>query len=388
VTLDVLTPALVVDLDRLEANLARWQDHCDRAGLANRPHVKTHKCVEIARWQVALGARGITCQTLHEAEVMVDAGIDDLLVPYNVVGEPKLERLASLLGRAHLRVSVDDASLLADLSGAAGRAGRELGVLVDCDTGLGRTGVGSPGEAAGLADEIARTPGLRFDGLLTFPSPPGAHAFLEAAAAGSGAAGWRWRRCRPAGPRRCGAPATSVPSSRIPRRHVRLQRPEHDPGRRGLARPGRLAVAATVVSRRKGRVIVDAGSKALSSEAAGDGFGLVLESPGARIVRLDEEHGSSSRPAASNSSSDSKCGSCPTTSASPSTPQTSWWPFATARSRRAGLSSVGGDHTTPRTICAPVVEQRPVHKMPKEERMTATTLVFSTLTPAFVQRFA
>ena len=269
-TLDVLTPALVVDLDRLEANLARWQDHCDRAGLANRPHVKTHKCVEIARRQVALGARGITCQTLHEAEVMVDAGIDDVLVPYNVVGEPKLERLASLLGRAHLRVSVDDAALLAGLSGAAGRAGRELGVLVDCDTGLGRTGVGSPGEAAGLADEIARTPGLRFDGLLTFPSPPGAHAFLEEAAARIRSGGLEVETVS------AGGTPTMWSSGGLRPLVTEYRAGTYAFNDRNTIRAGAasldqvaLTVAATVVSRRNGRVIVDAGSKALSSEAAG-----------------------------------------------------------------------------------------------------------------------
>ena len=291
-TLDVPTPALVVDLDRLEANLARWQDHCDRAGLANRPHVKTHKCVEIARRQVGLGARGITCQTQHEAEVMVDAGIDDLLVPYNVVGEPKLERLASLLGRAHLRVSVDDASLLAGLSGAAGRAGSELGVLVDCDTGLGRTGVGSPGEAAGLADEIARTPGLRFDGLLTFPSPAGVHAYLEKAAARIRSGGLEVETVS------AGGTPTMWSSGDLRPLVTEYRVGTYAFNDRNTIRAGAasldqvaLAVAATVVSRRNGRVIVDAGSKALSSEAAGDGFGLVLESPGARILRLDEEHG-------------------------------------------------------------------------------------------------
>ena len=86
--LELETPAPVVDLDRLERNLARWQQRCDELGLANRPHVKTHKCVEIARRQVALGASGLTCQTLGEAETMADAGLDDVLVPTNVVGEP------------------------------------------------------------------------------------------------------------------------------------------------------------------------------------------------------------------------------------------------------------------------------------------------------------
>jgi D-serine deaminase-like pyridoxal phosphate-dependent protein len=292
VTLDVLTPALVVDVDRLEANLARWQHHCDRAGLANRPHVKTHKCVEIARRQVALGAHGVTCQTLHEAEVMVDAGIDDVLVPYNLVGEAKLERLASLLGGANVRVTVDHAALLAGLSRAASRTGRDLGVLVDCDTGLGRTGVGSPGEAAGLANEIARTPGLRFDGLLTFPSLPGARAFLENAAARIRSGGLEVETVSAGGTPTMwssGGLRPLVTEYRVGTYAFNDRNTIHA-GAASLDQVA-LTMAATVVSRRNGRVIVDAGSKALSSEAAEDGFGLILESPGARIVRLDEEHG-------------------------------------------------------------------------------------------------
>jgi D-serine deaminase-like pyridoxal phosphate-dependent protein len=291
-TLDVETPTPVVDLDRLESNLRRWQAYCDQAGLANRPHVKTHKCVEIARRQVELGARGVTCQTLHEAEAMADAGIGDVLLPYNVVGERKLERLASLSGRARLRVTVDDPALLGGLSGAAGRTGCELDVLVDCDTGLGRTGVASPGEAARLAGEIARTPGLRFAGLLTFPSPPGASAFLEEAAARI---------------RRGGLPVETVSAGGTPTMWsssgLRPLVTEYRAGTyvfndRNTMRTGAasledvaLTVVATVVSRRAGRAIVDAGSKALSSEPAADGFGLILEAPAARIVRVDEEHG-------------------------------------------------------------------------------------------------
>jgi D-serine deaminase-like pyridoxal phosphate-dependent protein len=292
VTLDVATPAAVVDLDRLESNLARWQEHCDRVGLANRPHVKTHKCVEIARRQVGLGADGITCQTLHEAEVMVDAGIDDVLVPYNVVGGRKLEQLASLLRRTTVRVTADDRALLAGLGGAATDSGRELGVLVDCDTGLGRTGVTSPEEAAELAAAIARTSGLRFAGLLTFPAPPAAAAFLEAASALI---------------RRRGLSVETVSAGGTPTMwHSDELRPlvtEYRAGTyafndRNTVASGAatieqvaLTVAATVVSRRDGRAIVDAGSKALSSERADSGFGLVLEAPASRLVRLDEEHG-------------------------------------------------------------------------------------------------
>jgi D-serine deaminase-like pyridoxal phosphate-dependent protein len=170
-----------VDVDRLDANLRRWQDYCEQAGLANRPHVKTHRCVEIARRQIELGAAGITCQKLGEAETMVDAGFDDVLIPYNILGASKLERLAALSERATMAVSVDDDALLAGLDGAAAKAGRELRVLVECDTGLGRAGVQGPVQAAGLAASVARRPSLRFAGFLTYPAPKGATAFFSAA---------------------------------------------------------------------------------------------------------------------------------------------------------------------------------------------------------------
>ena len=156
------TPALVVDVGRLERNLERWQRYCDEVGLVNRPHVKTHKIVEIARRQVDIGARGVTCQKLGEAEVMADAGIDDVLIPYNLLGERKLERLGHLLARTSVSVSTDDAALLPGLASAAARAGRELGVHVECDTGLRRAGVDSPDRAARLAASVARSEGLAF----------------------------------------------------------------------------------------------------------------------------------------------------------------------------------------------------------------------------------
>jgi D-serine deaminase-like pyridoxal phosphate-dependent protein len=293
VNLDVATPAAVVDLDRLESNLARWQAYCDEVGLANRPHVKTHKCVEIARRQVELGARGVTCQTLHEAEVMVDAGIDDVLIPYNLLGGRKLEQLALLLGRATVRVIADDEALLGGLGGAAVDAGRELSVLVDCDTGLGRTGVSSPEAAAELAAAIARTPGLRFGGLLTFPAPPGVRDFLLAAA----------ERVE-----RRGLPVETVSAGGTPvmwdAGGLKPVVTEYRVGTyvfhdRNTVAAGAAAVddvaltiAATVVSRRNGRAIVDAGSKALSSDPGVEGgFGLVLEAPGSTLEKLNEEHG-------------------------------------------------------------------------------------------------
>ena len=120
-TTELDTPAVVVDVDRLQRNLERWQAYCDAAGLSNRPHVKTHKSVEIARRQIALGARGITCQKLGEAEVMADGGIDDILLPYNLLGQAKLDRLAELARRVDVAVTVDDVRLLEGLGRARAR---------------------------------------------------------------------------------------------------------------------------------------------------------------------------------------------------------------------------------------------------------------------------
>jgi D-serine deaminase-like pyridoxal phosphate-dependent protein len=157
---------------------------------------------------------------------------------------------------------------------------------------LGRTGVRSPAEAAGLAREIARTSGLRFAGLLTFPSPPGASAFLEEAVALIGRDGLAVETVS------AGGTPTMWSSGGLRPLVTEYRAGTYAFNDRNTVRAGAaslddvaLTVAATVVSRRYGHAIVDAGSKALSSEAAGDGFGLVVEAPGARVVRLDEEHG-------------------------------------------------------------------------------------------------
>ena len=127
------TPAVVVDLDRLERNLQRWQAHCDRVGLANRPHVKTHRSVEIAQRQLALGAAGVTCQKLGEAEVMADAGLADILLPYNVMGEAKLKRLVALSrpGRASVSPPPTSRETIAGYSNAFAAVGER-------DSGAGR----------------------------------------------------------------------------------------------------------------------------------------------------------------------------------------------------------------------------------------------------------
>jgi D-serine deaminase-like pyridoxal phosphate-dependent protein len=161
------TPALLVDLDALEANLAEMAAVASRAGVRLRPHTKTHKSPEIARMQLEAGAVGITCAKLGEAEVMADAGLDDLLIAYPLVGEPKLRRLGDLLARARVRVSLDSVEV-ADGLGRLGRAlGRDLEVLVEVDTGLHRLGRPPGPPTAQPVGRVARVPGVEVVGLLT-----------------------------------------------------------------------------------------------------------------------------------------------------------------------------------------------------------------------------
>src|SRR3712207_3854579 len=161
---EIDTPAAVVDLDRLEANIARFQTYLDEHGIANRPHIKTHKIPEIAHMQMRAGAVGVTCQKLGEAEVMVQAGITDIFLPYNILGAAKLERLMLLTRRARISVTADSEVVVRGLSAAATRAATTLPVLVEFDSGVHRCGVQSPREAADLARAIAASPGLHFGG--------------------------------------------------------------------------------------------------------------------------------------------------------------------------------------------------------------------------------
>ena len=148
---DLDTPAVLIDLDRVETNLKRAQDYANAHGLALRPHIKTHKIPELARRQLELGAVGITCQKLGEAEVMVDAGIDDILITFNLLGRSKLQRLVALARRTRLSVTLDNAVVAGEIDAAMREAGLRLPVLIECDTGAARCGVQSPEEAVELA---------------------------------------------------------------------------------------------------------------------------------------------------------------------------------------------------------------------------------------------
>ncbi|GAB4427839.1 MAG: D-TA family PLP-dependent enzyme [Chloroflexi bacterium OHK40] len=287
------TPVAVVDLDRLEANIAALQAYLDEHGIANRPHIKTHKIPAIAQMQLAAGAIGVTCQKLGEAEVMADAGIEDIFITYNIVGAAKLERLVALARRARLSVSADSTEVVAGLSGAMAAAGLELEVLVECDTGMGRCGVQTPEAAAALAARIARSPGLRFGGLMTYPTGAGTGPFVREALERLRALGLEARRVSGGGtPGMWRAHEYPEVTEHRAGTYVYGDRATVKAGAMGLGQCA-MTVLATVVSRPTAeRAILDCGSKALSSDLLGlEGYGLILEYPEATIVRLSEEHG-------------------------------------------------------------------------------------------------
>lgn len=165
---EIDTPALVIDLDAFERNLTRMAEASRRFGVRLRPHAKTHKSPLIARRQMDLGAVGVCCQKVSEAEVLVRGGIGDVLISNEVVGVAKLSRLAALARQARIGVCVDHVAVIADLSGAATRFGASIDVLVEIDVGGRRCGT-EPGEpAVRLARAIAAAPGLRFAGLQAY----------------------------------------------------------------------------------------------------------------------------------------------------------------------------------------------------------------------------
>lgn len=162
------TPALVIDLDAFERNITKMADLATGFGVALRPHAKTHKSPIIARRQIDLGAVGVCCQKVSEAEIMVAGGVDNVLVSNQVVGDKKLARLAALARQAKISVCVDNAANVDDLDAAAARFGATIDLLVEIDVGSGRCGVPPGKDAVELATAVAAKQNLRFAGLQAY----------------------------------------------------------------------------------------------------------------------------------------------------------------------------------------------------------------------------
>ncbi len=290
------TPAVLIDIATVERNIKRTQALFDGLGVKFRPHIKTHRIPRFAKMQIDAGACGITCQKIGEAEVMAAAGLEDILITYNIIGEEKLARLAALATKCKLSVTADNDFVVAGLSKSFANSKKPLAVLVECDTGQGRCGVQNPEAALALAKTIASSNGLQFAGLMTYPPM----ADMKAVDA--------WLREAKVLIEQNGLVCDRVSNGGTPnlgRVDQVKSATEHRAGTyiyndRSLVQSGAchvndcaLTVMATVVSRpTEKRAIIDAGSKALTSDLIGlTDYGLITRAPDARIVGLSEEHG-------------------------------------------------------------------------------------------------
>jgi len=163
---DIETPFLWVDLDRMDENIRLLTAFFRKAGVAWRPHIKGIRAPAVAQRLLDAGAIGVTCATVGEAEIMADAGIQDLLVANEVVGARKYARVAALRGRTDVKVAVDSDATLSDLGRAAVAAGVEIEVLVELDIGMRRAGVQPGAPALALARRVQGTRGLRLAGVM------------------------------------------------------------------------------------------------------------------------------------------------------------------------------------------------------------------------------
>lgn len=295
------TPALLLDLDKLEGNIERMAAFLGDRAARLRPHTKTHKCPIIAHKQIESGAIGVTCAKLDEAEVMARAGIRDILIANQIVGRRKIERLMGLATWTEVMVAVDDMRNVADLSAAATLRGVSLRLLVEVDVGMGRCGV-EPGEpAVPLAREVASSRGLVFEGLMGYEGhavlrptfeerkekAEAAMALLVKAKKGIEATGLE------VGIVSAGGTGTYDITGQYPG-VTEIQAGSYatmDVRYRDCGLPFQCALTclATVISvPRRGVAITDAGMKALTPE-----FGMpeVVEGPGISLTRLSEEHG-------------------------------------------------------------------------------------------------
>jgi D-serine deaminase-like pyridoxal phosphate-dependent protein len=313
---DLPTPQVLVDHRRARRNIDRVQTLADSAGVRLRPHAKTHKSPVIARWQIDRGAVGICCAKVGEAEVFAAAGIDDIRLPYPV-NPSNAARILALMDRAAISIIVDHLAVAHGWSEAMQRAGRRLDVLVKVDVGFHRCGIDPGGDALGFVERVAAMPGLRLKGLLSHAGH-GYHAAsesdLERIAAAEAETLMRLQQQAAS----AGLPLEEVSVGATPTLRFSARQ-------RGLTelRPGNyvyfdrtqvalgaaalddcaLTVLATVVTKHEGRIILDCGSKTLTSDQArgitrAAGFGAVLREDGEgrtvddslTIERLSEEH--------------------------------------------------------------------------------------------------
>ncbi|HEY6710635.1 MAG TPA: alanine racemase [Rubrobacter sp.] len=305
---EIATPALLIDLPTVERNIRKMAEYVQSHGLDLHPHIKTHKSLSIARLQAQAGAKGLTVAKVGEAEVMSEVS-DDLLVAYPLVDRARVQRIASLAKGQTVRVAVDSTTACDVIAQATSRYGSTAGILVDVDVGFHRTGLQDAKSALRIAELVERADGLRLDGIMCFPghinSPPDQQGKrLSQIDRKLREVMDLWREH---GLESRIVSGGSTPTAR--QSHLISALTEIRPGTYvyndwntvvgGQCGVGDCAasVLSTVVSEAvPGKVVVDAGSKTLTSDrnvhlGEAGGYGHVVGYLGARVVRLSEEHG-------------------------------------------------------------------------------------------------
>ena len=303
---EVDTPALILDLDAFERNLKRLPDSLGDRAIKVRPHAKSHKCPQIALRQIALGAVGVCCQKVSEAEAMVEGGVPDVLIANEVVGDFKLKRLAALAKQARVAVCADNAQNVKALDAAARDAGVELDVLVEIDVGAKRCGIEPGAPAVALAREIAASANLRFAGLQAYHGSAQHLRKVEERSKAIESAAAHVKRTREmlttAGidcPKATGAGTGTYLFEAVSGVYDELQAGSYifmdaDYARNEWTESGiprfehSLFVWTTVMSRNAERAIVDAGLKASSIDS---GMPKIAEAGAAEYIKASDEHG-------------------------------------------------------------------------------------------------
>ena len=295
-TKDLLTPCVVIEKSIVEKNLHTAQKIFDAMNINFRPHIKTHKIPVIAKWQIELGAKGINCQKISEAIPFVNAGIQDILITYNIMGTEKLNNLYDLSQKCDLKVTADSAVCIKGLSETFSKNNGTVKVLVECDTGAGRCGVQSPEEALKLAELIDTSEGLEFYGLMTYPAPYSevkTEEFLSTTKKLIEEKNIDVKMITSGGtPSIFDAPKYSVITEYRAGTYIYCDRSLVTLGMCELSDCA-LTVQATVVSMPSdNRCIIDAGSKALTSDLLNQSdYGYIKQFSEAKIIGLSEEHG-------------------------------------------------------------------------------------------------
>lgn len=292
------TPALLVDLDAMEANLRDMANFFAGRRCKLRPHFKNHKTPLLAWKQIRAGAIGMTCATLREAEILIEHGIPSILVANEIAGQEKPERLADLAGKASVMVCVDNCTSIRDLAAAQRNRKSQIDVLVDLDIGLNRCGV-VPGQAALDLARCAVEHGLAVRGIMGYdghlqavpPSPERDEIVRQGSRAIVASAELLERAGIPAPIRSTGGTGTYAVSGDYPG-ITEIQAGSYllmDTiyVNRGAPFQRSLTVLATVISTRGGHAVLDCGVKAISGER---GLPTLKNLPGARLSGLHAEH--------------------------------------------------------------------------------------------------